>query len=69
MVITPKHVGAVLMPILMRILELFLRQFNCASVGKRINFDSTNMHGNYVKITRLKQSASDQCTTHTLIRT
>jgi len=30
MVITPKHVGAVLMQILI----LFLRQFNCASVGK-----------------------------------
>jgi hypothetical protein len=30
MVITPKHVGAVLMSIL----KLFLRQFNCASVGK-----------------------------------
>jgi hypothetical protein len=29
-VTAPKHVGAVLMPILM----LFLRQFNCASVGE-----------------------------------
>jgi hypothetical protein len=33
MVITPKHVGAVLVSILMYILKLFLRQFNCASVG------------------------------------
>jgi hypothetical protein len=28
-----KHVGAVLMSILMQILKLFLRQFNCVSVG------------------------------------
>jgi hypothetical protein len=34
MVIAPKHVGAVLMSILMEILKLFLRQFNCASVGE-----------------------------------
>ena len=31
---TPKHVGAVLMSILMQILKLFVRQFTCASVGK-----------------------------------
>jgi len=30
----PKHVGAVLMLILMKILKLFLRQFTCASVGE-----------------------------------
>jgi hypothetical protein len=35
MVIAPKHVGAVLMSIL----KLFLRQFNCASVGELKNFD------------------------------
>jgi hypothetical protein len=34
MVIAPKHLGAVLMPILMQILKLFLRQITCASVGK-----------------------------------
>jgi hypothetical protein len=34
MVITPKHVGAVLKSILIN-LKLFLRQFNCASVGKK----------------------------------
>jgi hypothetical protein len=34
MVIAPKHVGAVLMSILIQILKLFLRQFNCASVGE-----------------------------------
>jgi hypothetical protein len=34
MVIAPKHVGAVLMSILMSILKLFLRQFTCASVGE-----------------------------------
>jgi hypothetical protein len=33
MVITMKYAGAVLMSILMPILKLFLRQFNCASVG------------------------------------
>jgi hypothetical protein len=33
MVIVPKHVGAVLMSILMSILKLFLRQFTGASVG------------------------------------
>jgi hypothetical protein len=33
-VITSKHVGAVLVSILMSILKLFLRQFSCASVGK-----------------------------------
>jgi hypothetical protein len=51
-VITPKHVGAVLISILMWILKLFLRQFNCASVGKfKKNFDSIKMlHGLYVKI-------------------
>jgi hypothetical protein len=32
-VTAPKHVGAVLMSILMSILKLFLRQFTCASVG------------------------------------
>jgi hypothetical protein len=34
MVIAPKHVGAVLMSILMYILKIFLRQFICASVGE-----------------------------------
>jgi uncharacterized membrane protein YkvI len=33
-VTVPKHVGAVLMSILVQILKLFLRQFTCASVGK-----------------------------------
>jgi hypothetical protein len=33
-VTTPKHVGAVLMSILMSILKLFLRQFTCASVDE-----------------------------------
>jgi hypothetical protein len=33
-VIEPKHVGAVLMPILIQILRLFLRQFTRASVGE-----------------------------------
>jgi len=32
-VTAPKHVGAVLMSILMSILKLFLRQLTCASVG------------------------------------
>jgi len=55
MVITPKHVGAVLMSILTWILKLFLRQFNCASVGKQINFDSVKMHGMYVKKKKKKK--------------
>jgi hypothetical protein len=29
-----KHVGAVLMSVLMSILKLFLRQFTCTSVGE-----------------------------------
>jgi hypothetical protein len=33
-VTAPKHVGAVLMLILMQILKLFLRQVTCASVGE-----------------------------------
>jgi len=33
-VTAPKHVGAVLMSVLMSILKLFLRQFTCASVGE-----------------------------------
>jgi hypothetical protein len=33
-VTAPKHVGALLMLILMQILKLFLRQFTCASVGE-----------------------------------
>jgi uncharacterized membrane protein YkvI len=33
-VTVPKHVGAVLMLILILILNLFLRQFICASVGE-----------------------------------
>jgi hypothetical protein len=42
MVIAPRHVGAVLMSILMPTLKLFLRQFNCASVGKlKKNFDKS----------------------------
>jgi hypothetical protein len=39
MVITAKHVGAVLMPILMQIIKLVLKQFNCASVGGLKLFD------------------------------
>jgi len=35
MVITHKYIGAVLMLILMYMLNLFLRQFNCASIGKQ----------------------------------
>jgi hypothetical protein len=50
MVITPKHVGAVVMSILMRILELFLRRFNCASVGGEKNFYNIKMQGIYLKI-------------------
>jgi hypothetical protein len=34
MVIAPKHVGAVLMSILMETLKVFLRQYTCASVGE-----------------------------------
>jgi hypothetical protein len=34
LLIAPKHVGAILMSILMQILKLFLRQFTCASVGE-----------------------------------
>jgi hypothetical protein len=33
-VIAPKHVGAVLMSVLMQILKLFLRKFTGASVGE-----------------------------------
>jgi hypothetical protein len=33
-VTAPKHVGAVLMSILMSILKLFLRQLSCASIGE-----------------------------------
>jgi hypothetical protein len=43
MVITPKHVGAVLMSILTYIRKLFLRQFSCVSVGEQLNFDSIKM--------------------------
>ena len=49
MVITPKHVGAVLMSILMWILKLFLGQLTCASVGEKKNFDNIKMHGMYVE--------------------
>jgi hypothetical protein len=49
MAIAPKHVGAVLTPILMWILKLFLRQFTCASVGELNNFDNIKIHGMYVK--------------------
>jgi hypothetical protein len=38
------------MLILMQILELFLRQFTCASVGELKNFDNIKMHGMYLKI-------------------
>jgi len=31
--------------------KIVLRQFNCASVGKQINFDRIKMHGIYIKIT------------------
>jgi hypothetical protein len=34
-----KHVGAILMSILMLILKLLLRQFTCTSVGEKNNFD------------------------------
>jgi len=34
MVIERKHIGTVLMSILMQVLKLFLRQFTCASVGE-----------------------------------
>jgi hypothetical protein len=34
-VTAPKHVGAVLMSILMYTLKVFLRQFICASVGEQ----------------------------------
>jgi fido (protein-threonine AMPylation protein) len=27
--------------------RIFLRQFNCAAVGKQINFDSVKMHAMY----------------------
>jgi len=37
------------MSILMKILKLLSRQFNCASVGEEINFDSIKMHGMRVK--------------------
>ena len=33
-VTAPKHIGAVLMLILINILKLFLRQFTCPSVGE-----------------------------------
>ena len=33
-VTAPKHVGAVLMLLLMQILKFFLRQFTCASFGE-----------------------------------
>jgi len=33
-IVTPKHVGAVLMLFLMEILKLPLRQFTCTSVGE-----------------------------------
>jgi hypothetical protein len=45
----PKRVGAVLMSILMSILKLFLRTFDCASVGGLKSFDINKMHGTYVK--------------------
>jgi len=35
MVIAPKHIRAVLMLILMKLLRLFLRQITCASVGEK----------------------------------
>jgi hypothetical protein len=48
MVITPKHVGDVLVSVLMWILKLFVRQFNCASVGLK-NIDIIKMHSTYVE--------------------
>jgi len=42
---TPKHVGAVLM----KNFIFILRQFSCASVGEKINFDNTKMHGTTVE--------------------
>jgi hypothetical protein len=50
MVITPKHVGAVLMSILMSILKLFLRQFTYVSVSELKNFDNIKMHGMNVSV-------------------
>ena len=35
----------------MQILKLFVRQFTCASVGGKKNFDNIKMHGMYVKNT------------------
>jgi hypothetical protein len=40
MVITLKHVGALLVSILIWILKLFLRQFNCSLAGKQKNCDN-----------------------------
>jgi hypothetical protein len=45
MVITPKHVEAVLMSIL----TLLLKQLSCALVGAK-NFHNIEMHGTTVKI-------------------
>jgi hypothetical protein len=44
-VTAPKHVGAVLMSILMSILKFFLRHFTCTSVGELKNLDNIKMHG------------------------
>ena len=46
MVITPKHVGDVLMQILILLLE----QFYCASAGEKKNFDNIKMQDTTVKI-------------------
>ena len=37
----------------MQILKFFLRKFNCATVGKQINFDSIKMHGMYEKTVKI----------------
>jgi hypothetical protein len=52
MVITPKHVGGVLMQILI----FFLKKFSCASVGKYKNFDNIKMGGSTVKPTELRNT-------------
>ena len=48
MVFTLKHVGAVLMQILI----ILLKQFSCASVGEK-NVDNIKMHGTTIKISVL----------------
>jgi hypothetical protein len=60
-VTAPKHVAAVLMSTL----KLFLRQFTCASVGEKKNFDiitiinNGSSHSQGVPSRRIKNSAFD----------